>query len=172
MSPQREQDTVWQPYLHFRSQPDSQAQRQIQPGYSAKRYLRGLLRTWPPDTIYRLRCAGQWGDGRRCTQRCPASHSGVSVFRQGLKHQNFRPNFILKQRCSSSVACKPLSYLSPFILPPICRGTYNLKSCLHTCPPSSSSQQHYIPHPKQNFVPNLLYSGTSDPPVQFPSFTR
>nr|XP_019582386.1 PREDICTED: uncharacterized protein KIAA2012 homolog isoform X5 [Rhinolophus sinicus] len=55
---QREQDTVWQPYLHFRSQPESQAQRQIQPGYSAKRYLRGLLRTWPPDTIYRLRCAG------------------------------------------------------------------------------------------------------------------
>uniref|UniRef100_A0A671FCC4 KIAA2012 n=1 Tax=Rhinolophus ferrumequinum TaxID=59479 RepID=A0A671FCC4_RHIFE len=55
---QREQDTVWQPYLHFRSQPESQAQRQIQPGYSAKRYLRGLLRTWPPDTIYRLRCTG------------------------------------------------------------------------------------------------------------------
>ncbi|XP_039700397.1 uncharacterized protein KIAA2012 homolog [Pteropus medius] len=55
---QREQDRAWQPYLHFRSPPESQAQRQIQPGYSAKRYLRGLLRTWPPDTMYRLQCAG------------------------------------------------------------------------------------------------------------------
>ncbi|XP_077010842.1 uncharacterized protein KIAA2012 homolog isoform X2 [Tamandua tetradactyla] len=55
---QREQDTAWQPYLHFRSQPESQAQRQIQPGYSAKRYLRGLLQKWPPDTMYRLQCAG------------------------------------------------------------------------------------------------------------------
>ncbi|XP_058564863.1 uncharacterized protein KIAA2012 homolog isoform X1 [Neofelis nebulosa] len=55
---QREQDRTWQPYLHFRSQPESQAQRQMQPGYSAKRYLRGLLRTWPPDTMYRLQCAG------------------------------------------------------------------------------------------------------------------
>ncbi|KAM5265907.1 uncharacterized protein KIAA2012 homolog isoform 1-T1 [Hipposideros larvatus] len=55
---QREQNTVWQPYLHFRSQPESQAQRQVQPGYSAKRYLRGLLQTWPLDTIYRLQRAG------------------------------------------------------------------------------------------------------------------
>ncbi|XP_034510863.1 uncharacterized protein KIAA2012 homolog [Ailuropoda melanoleuca] len=55
---QREQDRAWQPYLHFQSQPESQGQRQMQPGYSAKRYLRGLLRTWPPDTMYRLQCAG------------------------------------------------------------------------------------------------------------------
>uniref|UniRef100_A0A452EM64 KIAA2012 n=1 Tax=Capra hircus TaxID=9925 RepID=A0A452EM64_CAPHI len=55
---QREQDRAWQPYLHFRSQPESQGLRQIQPGYSAKRYLRGLLRTWPPGTIYKLQCAG------------------------------------------------------------------------------------------------------------------
>ncbi|XP_031307840.2 uncharacterized protein KIAA2012 homolog isoform X1 [Camelus dromedarius] len=55
---QREQGRAWQPYLHFRSQPESQGLRQIQPGYSAKRYLRGLLRTWPPDTTYRLQCAG------------------------------------------------------------------------------------------------------------------
>ncbi|XP_054978669.1 uncharacterized protein KIAA2012 homolog [Sorex araneus] len=55
---QREQDRGWQPYLHFRRQPESQAQRHIQPGYSAKRYLRGLLRTWPPGTMYRLHCAG------------------------------------------------------------------------------------------------------------------
>ncbi|CAD7686035.1 unnamed protein product [Nyctereutes procyonoides] len=55
---QREQDRAWQPYLHFRSQPETQAQRQMQPGYSAKRYLRGLLQTWPPDTMYRLQCAG------------------------------------------------------------------------------------------------------------------
>ncbi|CAK7306803.1 Uncharacterized protein KIAA2012 [Vulpes lagopus] len=53
-----EQDRAWQPYLHFRSQPETQAQRQMQPGYSAKRYLRGLLQTWPPDTMYRLQCAG------------------------------------------------------------------------------------------------------------------
>ncbi|XP_004674882.1 PREDICTED: uncharacterized protein KIAA2012 homolog [Condylura cristata] len=55
---QKEQDRGWQPYLHFRSQPESQAQRQIQPGYSAKRYLRGFLRTWPPDILHRLYCAG------------------------------------------------------------------------------------------------------------------
>ncbi|XP_030885332.1 uncharacterized protein KIAA2012 homolog [Leptonychotes weddellii] len=55
---EREQDRAWQPYLHFRSQPESQGQRQMQPGYSAKRYLRGLLRTWPPDTMPRLQCAG------------------------------------------------------------------------------------------------------------------
>uniref|UniRef100_A0A8C9A5A0 KIAA2012 n=1 Tax=Prolemur simus TaxID=1328070 RepID=A0A8C9A5A0_PROSS len=55
---QREQDRAWQPYLYFRSQLESQAQRQIQPGYSAKRYLRGLLQTWPPDTMYRLQRAG------------------------------------------------------------------------------------------------------------------
>ncbi|XP_059783339.1 uncharacterized protein KIAA2012 homolog [Balaenoptera ricei] len=55
---QREQDRAWQPNLHFRSQPESQGLQRIQPGYSAKRYLRGLLRTWPPDTMYRLQCAG------------------------------------------------------------------------------------------------------------------
>ncbi|XP_017802283.3 uncharacterized protein KIAA2012 homolog isoform X1 [Papio anubis] len=55
---QGQQDRAWQPYLHFRSQLESQAQRQIQPGHSAKRYLRDLLRTWPPDTMYRLWCAG------------------------------------------------------------------------------------------------------------------
>uniref|UniRef100_A0A8C5LIS9 Predicted gene 973 n=1 Tax=Jaculus jaculus TaxID=51337 RepID=A0A8C5LIS9_JACJA len=55
---QREQDRAWQPYLHFRSQPGSQAQRQIQPGHSAKRYLRGLLWTWSPNTMYRLQRAG------------------------------------------------------------------------------------------------------------------
>ncbi|XP_037704699.1 uncharacterized protein KIAA2012 homolog isoform X2 [Choloepus didactylus] len=55
---QREQDRAWRPYLHFQSQPESQAQRRIQPGYSAKRYLRGLLQRWPLDTMYRLQCAG------------------------------------------------------------------------------------------------------------------
>ncbi|XP_028621565.1 uncharacterized protein KIAA2012 homolog [Grammomys surdaster] len=58
----RKQDRAWQPYLYFRSKPESQTQRQIQPGYSAKRYLRGLLRTWPPDTMYRLQCAGHIKD--------------------------------------------------------------------------------------------------------------
>ncbi|XP_060008297.1 uncharacterized protein KIAA2012 homolog [Lagenorhynchus albirostris] len=55
---QREQDRAWQPHLHFRSQPEIQGLRRIQPGYSVKRYLRGLLRTWTPDTTYRLQCAG------------------------------------------------------------------------------------------------------------------
>ncbi|XP_053453463.1 uncharacterized protein KIAA2012 homolog isoform X2 [Nycticebus coucang] len=55
---QGEQDRAWQPYLYFRSQLESQAQRQIQPGYSAKRYLRGLSQTWPLDTICRLQRAG------------------------------------------------------------------------------------------------------------------
>lgn len=59
----RKQDSAWRPYLYFRSKPESQTQRQIQPGYSAKRYLRGLLRTWPPDTMYRLQCAGRWENG-------------------------------------------------------------------------------------------------------------
>ncbi|XP_051010490.1 uncharacterized protein KIAA2012 homolog [Acomys russatus] len=56
------QDRAWQPYLYFRSKPESQTQRRIQPGYSAKRYLRGLLWTWPPDTMYRLQCAGHIKD--------------------------------------------------------------------------------------------------------------
>ncbi|XP_023565784.1 uncharacterized protein KIAA2012 homolog isoform X3 [Octodon degus] len=55
---QRQQDSSWQPYLYFRSQSESQAQRQIQPGYSAKRYLRGFLRTWSPSAMYRLQRAG------------------------------------------------------------------------------------------------------------------
>ncbi|XP_036029266.1 uncharacterized protein KIAA2012 homolog [Onychomys torridus] len=59
---QREQDRAWQPYLYFRSKSKSQTQRQIQPGYSAKRYLRGLLRTWSPVTMYRLQCAGHIKD--------------------------------------------------------------------------------------------------------------
>lgn len=61
--PQRQQGHTWQPYLYFRRQSESQAQRQIQPGYSAKRYLRGFLRTWSPDATYRLHRAGQWGMG-------------------------------------------------------------------------------------------------------------
>ncbi|XP_023422767.1 uncharacterized protein KIAA2012 homolog isoform X2 [Cavia porcellus] len=55
---QRQQGHTWQPYLYFRRQSESQAQRQIQPGYSAKRYLRGFLRTWSPDATYRLHRAG------------------------------------------------------------------------------------------------------------------
>ncbi|XP_060224403.1 uncharacterized protein KIAA2012 homolog [Meriones unguiculatus] len=58
----REQDRAWQPYLYFRSKPASQIHRQMQPGYSAKRYLRGLLRTWPPDTVDRLQRAGHIKD--------------------------------------------------------------------------------------------------------------
>nr|AAH72561.1 Gm973 protein [Mus musculus] len=58
----RKQDSAWRPYLYFRSKPESQTQRQIQPGYSAKRYLRGFLRTWPPDIMHRLQCAGHIKD--------------------------------------------------------------------------------------------------------------
>ncbi|XP_051046594.1 uncharacterized protein KIAA2012 homolog [Phodopus roborovskii] len=69
---QREQDRAWQPYLYFRSKPESQSQRQIQPGYSAKRYLRGLLQTWPLDTKYRLQCA-EFKVQFRATAQSPGS---------------------------------------------------------------------------------------------------
>lgn len=97
VSPQREQDRAWQPYLHFRSQPESQGLRQIQPGYSAKRYLRGLLRTWPPGTIYKLQCAGQWGRGGKCALNCPAPHSGASVCFQWVSETSeFHTQFCVK----------------------------------------------------------------------------
>nr|XP_051704253.1 uncharacterized protein KIAA2012 homolog [Oryctolagus cuniculus] len=67
----REQDRAWQPYLYFRSQPESQTQRQIQPGYSARRYLQDLLRTWPPDTMYKLQCAGYIEDSVLLPDRQP-----------------------------------------------------------------------------------------------------
>ncbi|XP_019379049.1 PREDICTED: uncharacterized protein KIAA2012 homolog isoform X5 [Gavialis gangeticus] len=50
--------TACQPYLHFLNKPDNQIERQIRPGYSAKRYLFKLSETWDPSIIYRLQCAG------------------------------------------------------------------------------------------------------------------
>ncbi|KYO33388.1 uncharacterized protein KIAA2012 homolog isoform X2 [Alligator mississippiensis] len=51
-------ETARQPYLHFLNKPDNQIERQIRPGYSAKRYLFKLSETWDPNIIYRLQCAG------------------------------------------------------------------------------------------------------------------
>ena len=159
VSPQREQDRAWQPNLHFRSQPESQGLRRIQPGYSAKRYLRGLLRTWPPDTMYRLQCAGQWGHGRRCTLSRPASYSGVRVcFQSRSETAEFQAQFCVN--CA----------IAPFArqLPPCVRRECSLKSCL----PSTASQQSHALHPKQNVLPKLPHAETPDAPVQSQSFTR
>ncbi|XP_075789968.1 uncharacterized protein KIAA2012 homolog isoform X2 [Pelodiscus sinensis] len=49
---------AWQPHLHFLKKPDNQTDRQIRPGYSAKRYLFRLFQTWDPSIRYRLQCAG------------------------------------------------------------------------------------------------------------------
>ncbi|GAB1285010.1 Predicted gene 973 [Apodemus speciosus] len=86
----RKQDSAWRPYLYFRSKPESQTQRQIQPGYSAKRYLRGLLRTWPPDTMHRLQCAGL--DGGEI-----ASHMDQGSDAQNHTHQGTRRMSLRKQ---------------------------------------------------------------------------
>ncbi|XP_062052830.1 uncharacterized protein KIAA2012 homolog [Lepus europaeus] len=94
----REQDRAWQPYLYFRSQPESQTQRQIQPGYSAKRYLRDLLRTWPPDMMYKLQCAGYIEDSVLLPDRQP----------NGPK--NFRPQ---------DLSGAPPNYHLPPIFPPL-----------------------------------------------------
>ncbi|XP_030436175.1 uncharacterized protein KIAA2012 homolog isoform X3 [Gopherus evgoodei] len=53
-----QKETAWHPHLHFLKKPDSQIDRQIRPGYSAKRYLFRLSQTWDPSIIYRLQCAG------------------------------------------------------------------------------------------------------------------
>lgn len=169
VSPQREQDRAWQPYLHFRSQPESQGQRQMQPGYSAKRYLRGLLRTWPPDTMYRLQCAGQWGYGRTYMLRCPAWILMWEYFPSSPETLEFQVQFCIRQtKVLQLRSWEPLSYLLPFVLSHICGGTYSLKSCLL----SRSSQDLPSPHPKQNFLPNLPHQETSRPPDQSLSFTR
>ncbi|XP_044834215.1 uncharacterized protein KIAA2012 homolog [Mauremys mutica] len=55
---QDQKGTAWHPHLHFLKKPDNQIDRQIRPGYSAKRYLFRLSQTWDPSIIYRLQCAG------------------------------------------------------------------------------------------------------------------
>ncbi|KAL8183665.1 UNVERIFIED_CONTAM: hypothetical protein K2H54_048406 [Gekko kuhli] len=50
-----------QPYLHFRSDPPIRPDRQMRPGYSAKRYLLKLLRfaqIWDPNILQKLQRAG------------------------------------------------------------------------------------------------------------------
>ncbi|XP_078536353.1 uncharacterized protein KIAA2012 homolog [Lissotriton helveticus] len=48
----------WQPYLHFLREEGNRTDRQMHPGYSAKRYLSCLSQTWDPSTVYRLQYAG------------------------------------------------------------------------------------------------------------------
>ncbi|XP_043931038.1 uncharacterized protein KIAA2012 homolog isoform X3 [Protopterus annectens] len=45
------------PYLHFLN--SDQSDKQIRPGYSAKRYLATLSQTWDPDTVDQLKSAGR-----------------------------------------------------------------------------------------------------------------
>lgn len=150
MSPQGEQDRAWQPYLYFRSQPDSQAQRQIQPGYSAKRYLRGLLRSWPPDTMYRLHCAGQWGDGRGEPQAAPLFILvGGCVFHQDLKQQDFRPNQVLMQSPQAQWPARLYYGNGPLSSLRICKGKDRLKSCLHASHSTSQARTFFPNFPIQ-----------------------
>nr|XP_056717542.1 uncharacterized protein KIAA2012 homolog [Euleptes europaea] len=54
-------ETAGQPYLHFLRDPAIQPDRQMRPGYSAKRYLLKLLKvaqTWDPNILQKLQCAG------------------------------------------------------------------------------------------------------------------
>ncbi|ELK04846.1 hypothetical protein PAL_GLEAN10026126 [Pteropus alecto] len=120
---QREQDRAWQPYLHFRSPPESQAQRQIQPGYSAKRYLRGLLRTWPPDTMYRLQCAGQQGldegeagaGGRMDQGSIAKNHSSQGTRLPPLRKQEDKT----QAEASKALKLPPISEEPPRVLDPL-----------------------------------------------------
>ncbi|XP_075141514.1 uncharacterized protein KIAA2012 homolog [Leptodactylus fuscus] len=67
----RKQDHVephWQPYLHFLNEEDVRYARQIRPGYSPKRYLTRLFRTWDPNTVYKLQQAGSLRDSVQLQQ--------------------------------------------------------------------------------------------------------
>nr|XP_033802856.1 uncharacterized protein KIAA2012 homolog isoform X2 [Geotrypetes seraphini] len=48
----------WQPYFRFLCEQDRHSQRQIRPGYSAKRYLTCLSQAWDPGTVNKLQRAG------------------------------------------------------------------------------------------------------------------
>ncbi|XP_077128206.1 uncharacterized protein KIAA2012 homolog isoform X2 [Ranitomeya variabilis] len=58
----------WQPYLHILNEEDVQRARQIRPGYSPKRYLTRLFRTWDPNTIYKLQQSGCLRDSAQLQQ--------------------------------------------------------------------------------------------------------
>ncbi|XP_053326594.1 uncharacterized protein KIAA2012 homolog isoform X2 [Spea bombifrons] len=55
-------DTHWKPYLHFINEETAPADKQIRPGYSPKRYLAHLFKTWDPNTLYKLQQAGSLRD--------------------------------------------------------------------------------------------------------------
>ncbi|XP_066431515.1 uncharacterized protein KIAA2012 homolog isoform X2 [Eleutherodactylus coqui] len=61
-------EPYWQPYLHFLNEEDVQCGRQIRPGYSPKRYLTRLFRTWDPNTVYKLQQAGNLRDSVQLQQ--------------------------------------------------------------------------------------------------------
>ncbi|XP_073407618.1 uncharacterized protein KIAA2012 homolog isoform X2 [Dendrobates tinctorius] len=58
----------WQPYLHILNEEDVQRARQIRPGYSPKRYLTRLFRTWDPNAIYKLQQSGSLRDSAQLQQ--------------------------------------------------------------------------------------------------------
>lgn len=112
VSPQREQDRAWQPYLHFRSQPESQAWGRSNLGTqprdtSAASCGRGPL---APYTSSSVQVSG--GRGGSVALNCPAPHSGASVFSMSV--WNIR---ISHPPCVKSarilLACKQPSHLSP-----------------------------------------------------------
>ncbi|XP_056391304.1 uncharacterized protein KIAA2012 homolog isoform X2 [Hyla sarda] len=66
----------WQPYLHFINEEDIQSGRQIRPGYSPKRYLTRLFRTWDPNIVYKLQQAGSLRDSVQLQQLTASGDSG------------------------------------------------------------------------------------------------
>ncbi|KAM4026370.1 uncharacterized protein KIAA2012 homolog [Anomaloglossus baeobatrachus] len=69
-------ERLWQPYLHILNEDDVQRARQIRPGYSPKRYLTRLFRTWDPNTIYKLQQSGTLRDSAQLQQLSSLGDSG------------------------------------------------------------------------------------------------
>ncbi|KAG8558944.1 hypothetical protein GDO81_017192 [Engystomops pustulosus] len=69
-------EPYWQPYLHFLNEEDVPCGRQIRPGYSPKRYLTRLFRTWDPNTVYKLQEAGSLRDSVQLQQLTASGDSG------------------------------------------------------------------------------------------------
>ncbi|CAN2389140.1 hypothetical protein PRIEUP_LOCUS17259 [Pristimantis euphronides] len=65
----------WQPYLHFLNEEDVHCGRQIRPGYSPKRYLTRLFRTWDPNAVYKLQQAGHLRDSVQLQQLVASGES-------------------------------------------------------------------------------------------------
>ncbi|XP_073502554.1 uncharacterized protein KIAA2012 homolog isoform X2 [Phyllobates terribilis] len=66
----------WQPYLHILNEEHVQRARQIRPGYSPKRYLTRLFRTWDPNTIFKLQQSGSLRDSAQLQQLIAVGDSG------------------------------------------------------------------------------------------------